>query len=47
MNKSKKITEKVIAKAAYAAAKKSANSACQCFFGQPKMPEKVKELRKF
>lgn len=47
MQKSSKLLEKTIAKVAYATAKKSANSACQYFFGQSKLPEKVKELRKF
>ena len=47
MSKSKKMLEKAVAKVAYASAKKSANSACQYFFGQSKLPEKVKELRKF
>lgn len=47
MQKSNKLLGKAIAKLAYASAKKSANSTCQYFFGQPKLPEKVKELRKF
>lgn len=34
-----------VAKAAYATAKKEADSACMCFGYQPAMPGKVKELR--
>lgn len=38
---------KVIADMAYRTSKRSANSLCSYFFNQPKLPEKVKELRKF
>lgn len=37
----------LIAKTAKSVASKGANSACYFFFHQPKMPAKVKELRKF
>lgn len=36
---------KLLAKTAYASAKKEANSACLCLNYQPKMPEKVRELK--
>jgi cyclic lactone autoinducer peptide len=39
--------ESVVAKLAYESAKHSANSTCHMFFGQTKLPEKVKKLRKF
>ncbi len=42
-----KIVEKLIASLAYQSAEKEANSSCQIFFHQPKLPEKVKKLRKF
>lgn len=45
-NKETKV-ENLVAKAAKSVASKGANSACYYFFHQPKMPEKVKELRKF
>lgn len=35
-----------IAKGAYCVAKTEAESACACFFYQPVMPKKVKELNK-
>ena len=37
----------LMATAAKSVASKGANSACYFFFHQPKMPEKVKGLRKF
>lgn len=43
---SKKV-EKVIASLAYNMSKRSANSLCSYFYNQPKLPEKVKGLRKF
>lgn len=39
--------ESVVAKLAHESAKHSANSTCHMFFGQTKLPEKVKKLRKF
>ncbi len=39
--------DNLMAKAAKCVASKGANSACYYFFHQPKMPEKVKGLRKF
>lgn len=47
MDKGKKLAEKVIANMAYETSKRSANSLCSFFFNQPKLPEKVKQLRKF
>lgn len=41
------IAEKVVAKVAYEAARKASNSACYYFFGQKKLPESVKKMRKF
>lgn len=38
--------KRLIAKWAYSEAKKSANQGCPFFFGQPKMPDKVKQLKK-
>ena len=35
-----------IAKGAYSTAKIEADSACACFFYQPVMPQKVKDLSK-
>ncbi len=37
---------KLLTKTALASAKKEANSACMCLGYQPKMPEKVKGLKK-
>lgn len=47
MKKSENKLEKAIANVAYETSKKSANSMCCFFFHQPKLPEKVKRLRKF
>lgn len=47
MKEKKNIFDKIIAKAAYMAAEKEINSACQYFFYQSKLPDKVKKLRKF
>lgn len=46
MKNLKKVCLEKIAKGAYRTAKLEADSACACFFYQPVMPEKVKELRK-
>jgi len=35
------------AKTSLTVAKSSANTICAVFFNQPKLPEKVKQLRKF
>ena len=43
----KKKTGSIASKAALAVAKSSANSVCVLFLNQPKLPEKVKKLRKF
>lgn len=37
----------IIAKIAFAVAKSNANAVCLFMFNQPKLPEKVKKLRKF
>lgn len=42
----KKIVLENIARSAYQTAKHEADSACFCFFYQPIMPQKVKDLRK-
>lgn len=42
----KKMFAEQIAKVSYKEAKKSANTACVFFHGQPKMPQCVKELKK-
>lgn len=47
MKNDKKCLSKVIAKLAYYSAKHSANSTCYAWFGQSKLPNKVKQLRKF
>ena len=47
MIKEKRKIENVAAKLAYATAKHSANSTCHMFFGQTKLPDKVKKMRKF
>lgn len=47
MKKGKKIILKEMANWAYTTAKKEANSVCYGFFCQPKLPEKVKSLRKW
>lgn len=46
MKNHKEVILQAVAKTAYGTAKKEANSACICFFYQPVMPQKVKELRK-
>ena len=43
--KNKEVALKLLAKAAYANAEKEANSACLFIGYQPKMPQKVKELK--
>lgn len=45
-NKVKKALLWITAKGAYSTAKAEADSACFCFAYQPKMPQKVRELRK-
>ncbi|MBR2431042.1 cyclic lactone autoinducer peptide [bacterium] len=47
MKKANKVIANATAKLAYNSAKHSANSACAAFFGQAKLPEKVKKMRKF
>lgn len=47
MKKANKVIGNAAAKLAYNSAKHSANSSCAAFFGQPKLPNKVKKLRKF
>ncbi len=47
MKKANKVIENAAAKLAYGSAKHSANSACHFIFGQTKLPDKVKQLRKF
>lgn len=47
MKKGKNILLKEMAELAYTTAKKEANSTCGIFFHQPKLPEKVKKLRKW
>lgn len=46
MSKMKKVLFSLVAKAAYSAAKMEADSACFCFAYQPKMPQRVKDLKK-
>lgn len=41
------VIENAVAKLAYNCAKRSANTACRYWFGQSKLPEDVKKLRKF
>lgn len=41
------VIENAAAKLAYNCAKQSANTACRYWFGQSKLPEDVKKLRKF
>lgn len=43
---SAKLTEKLVAKAAYAQSSRLANQQCVYLFYQPEMPEKVKRLKK-
>lgn len=45
MKKLNDVALKLLAKAAYANAEKEANSACLFIGYQPKMPQKVKELK--
>ncbi len=45
MKKLNDMVLKLLAKTAYASAKKEANSACLCLNYQPKMPEKVRKLK--
>lgn len=45
--KTKNTIKKTIANIALTNAKHAANSTCFAFFGQTKMPENVKKLRKF
>ena len=45
MKKQHDVALKLLAKAAYANAEKEANSACLFIGYQPKMPQKVKELK--
>ncbi len=45
MKKLNDVVLKLLAKTAYANAKKEANSACLCLNYQPKMPEKVRKLK--
>lgn len=47
MKDMKNFIGKVTAKIAYDTAEKNANSICTWVFYQPKLPEKVKKLRKF
>lgn len=47
MKKENRKIENAVAKLAYASAKHSANSTCHMFFGQSKLPEQVKKMRKF
>ncbi len=46
MQKLQKTFLEKLAKGAFNTARKEADSACFCFGYQPRMPEKVKELRK-
>lgn len=46
MKKSNDVVLKLLTKTALANAKKEANSACMCLGYQPKMSEKVKELKR-
>lgn len=46
MSKMKKVLLSLAAKSAYSTAKNEADSACFCFAYQPKMPQKVKDLKK-
>lgn len=46
MSKIKKVLLSLTAKGAYSTAKSEADSACFCFAYQPKMPQKVKDLKK-
>lgn len=46
MKKIKKVILEKIAKTAYETAKLEADSACVCFFYQPVMPQKVKDMKK-
>lgn len=45
--KEKNIVEKVIVKVAYESAKSNVNSTCAWFFHQPRVPEKLKRLKKY
>ncbi|MCH5297913.1 MAG: cyclic lactone autoinducer peptide [Ruminococcus sp.] len=47
MKKVNRAIENAAAKLAYNSAKHSANSSCAFWFGQTKLPCKVKKLRKF
>ena len=47
MKDMKNFIGKVTAKIAYDTAEKNANSICTWVFYQPKLPEKVKKLRRF
>lgn len=47
MKKANKVIGNAAAKLAYNSAKHAANSTCNFMFGQPKLPNKVKKLRKF
>lgn len=46
MNNLKKMILEKVAKGAYQTAKIEAYSACVCFFYQPVMPQRVKDLKK-
>lgn len=46
MSNVKKVLLSMVAKGAYSTAKNEADSACFCFAYQPKMPQKVKDLKK-
>lgn len=45
MSQEKKVFDKIIAKAAYEAAKKNVNSICYYWFYQPEVPNAVKKLK--
>lgn len=47
MEKVNKVIEHAAAKLAYNSAKHSANSSCNLWFSQSKLPKAVKKLRKF
>lgn len=47
MKKINKTIENTAARIAYNSAKRSANTTCMSWFGQSKLPETVKKLRKF
>ena len=46
MKREAKTVDKLIGVVALASAKSNVNATCSCFFHQPKVPDRVKKLRK-